>query len=465
MTPSATSPRRSPCSCRPRSGRATCRWPTGSNGCCPLREAGEDDAAGGDRRGLAGDGRPQRFVWNKLISGAFRVGVSQQLVTRALAKVSGVDAAVVGPPSDGRLGAVAAFYDRTPAHRRPRRRRQPAVSVLPGLPARRRRRSRSARSAAGRPNGSGTASAPSSSAAGASTFLWTRGEELVTDRYPELAAARPAAARGHRHRRRDPPLAGRRAPAVRPAPAADRPQGAGQGDPAPTCRWSSSRTTCWKTRGRTSGPRPLEWRRGRLAEVVADAAAAGPARSSRRSSPPTRGRPWPRRARRSREVQAEGLMLKRIGSAYRVGRQRGDWWKWKVNPFTVDAVLTAAQPAAASGPASTPITPSGVWDQGQLVPIAKAYSGLTDEEIRRVDAFVRRHMIEKFGPVRTVTARAGLRAGLRGHPAVEPPQVGHRRPLPAHPPLARGQAGRRGRLARLHQGHAPPEDPAAPGDC
>jgi DNA ligase 1 len=105
---------------------------------------------------------------------------------------------------------------------------------------------------------------------------------------------------------------------------------------------------------------------------------------------------------RSREVNAEGLMLKRLGSPYRVGRVRGDWWKWKVNPFTVDAVLIYAQRGSGKRASLYTDYTFGVWDGDQLVPFAKAYSGLTDAEIRRVDAFVRRNTVEKFGPVRTV---------------------------------------------------------------
>ena len=95
-------------------------------------------------------------------------------------------------------------------------------------------------------------------------------------------------------------------------------------------------------------------------------------------------------------------MLKRLDSPYKVGRQRGDWWKWKIRPFTLDAVLTAAQRGSGKRASLYTDYTFSVWDAGKLVPIAKAYSGLTDAEIRKVDAFVRRHMIEKFGPVRTV---------------------------------------------------------------
>ena len=95
-------------------------------------------------------------------------------------------------------------------------------------------------------------------------------------------------------------------------------------------------------------------------------------------------------------------MLKRIDSPYKVGRQRGDWWKWKINPHTIDAVLTAAQRGSGKRASLYTDYTFCLWDDGRLVPVAKAYSGLTDEEISRVDRFVRKNMVEKFGPVRTV---------------------------------------------------------------
>ena len=95
-------------------------------------------------------------------------------------------------------------------------------------------------------------------------------------------------------------------------------------------------------------------------------------------------------------------MLKHRASPYRVGRHRGDWWKWKIDPLTVDCVLIYAQKG--SGKRSNLFTDYtfAVWKDDELVPFAKAYSGLTDAEIRRVDRFVRENTIDKFGPVRAV---------------------------------------------------------------
>jgi DNA ligase-1 len=104
----------------------------------------------------------------------------------------------------------------------------------------------------------------------------------------------------------------------------------------------------------------------------------------------------------AREMTAEGLMLKRRSSPYGVGRKVGDWWKWKVNPLTVDAVLVYAQAGHGRRAGLFTDYTFAIWDGDTLVPFAKAYSGLTDAEIREVDAFVRRNTLEKFGPVRTV---------------------------------------------------------------
>jgi DNA ligase-1 len=104
----------------------------------------------------------------------------------------------------------------------------------------------------------------------------------------------------------------------------------------------------------------------------------------------------------SRVMGAEGLMLKRLSSEYQVGRKTGDWWKWKIDPLVIDAVMIYAQKG--HGRRSNLYTDYtfAVKDGDKLVSFAKAYSGLTDREIAQVDAFVRKNSIEKFGPVRTV---------------------------------------------------------------
>ncbi|MEO7072273.1 MAG: ATP-dependent DNA ligase, partial [Rhodanobacter sp.] len=106
----------------------------------------------------------------------------------------------------------------------------------------------------------------------------------------------------------------------------------------------------------------------------------------------------------SRERQTEGLMLKRADSPYRVGRKRGDWWKWKIEPHTLDAVLIYAQPGHGRRSGLFTDYTFGVWDGDALVPVAKAYSGLDDAEIATLDRWIRAHTTERFGPVRAVEA-------------------------------------------------------------
>lgn len=108
---------------------------------------------------------------------------------------------------------------------------------------------------------------------------------------------------------------------------------------------------------------------------------------------------------RSREMRSEGLMIKRKDSPYRVGRKKGDWYKWKVDPLTIDAVLTYAM--RGHGRRSNLFTDYtfGLWneDKTALVTFAKAYSGLTDAEFKKVDAWIKKNTLERFGPVRSVT--------------------------------------------------------------
>jgi DNA ligase-1 len=104
----------------------------------------------------------------------------------------------------------------------------------------------------------------------------------------------------------------------------------------------------------------------------------------------------------SRSFGVEGVMLKRSESPYGVGRKRGDWWKWKIEPFTIDAVLIYAKPGSGKSASLLTDYTFGVWHEGELVPVAKAYSGLTNEEIAEMDRWIRRHTVQRFGPVRHV---------------------------------------------------------------
>ncbi|HNC83591.1 MAG TPA: ATP-dependent DNA ligase [Nitrospira sp.] len=116
----------------------------------------------------------------------------------------------------------------------------------------------------------------------------------------------------------------------------------------------------------------------------------------------------------SRVEGAEGLMLKAKDSEYVTGRKRGVWFKWKIDPLAIDAVLTAAQPGTGRRASLYTDYTFAVWAGESLITVAKAYSGLTDEEIRELDGWIRKHTRERFGPVRMVEARRVFEIGFEG---------------------------------------------------
>ncbi|HIZ51889.1 MAG TPA: cisplatin damage response ATP-dependent DNA ligase, partial [Candidatus Pseudomonas excrementavium] len=165
-------------------------------------------------------------------------------------------------------------------------------------------------------------------------------------------------------------------------------------------------------RGEDWRQHPLEERRSALEAVLEETA-----QPALRLSPMTDASDWPTLAtirESSRERRVEGLMLKRRASPYRSGRVRGDWWKWKIDPLTIDAVLLYAQPGHGRRANLYTDYTLAVRDGENLVPIAKAYSGLTDKEIQQLDHWIRRNTIEKFGPVRSLKPQQVLEIAFEG---------------------------------------------------
>ncbi len=348
----------------------------------------------------------QRFVWNKLISGAFRVGVSQQLVTRAIGTVGAVEPAIIAHRLMGDWEPSSAFFERLLAHDAAdtdKSRPYPFFLAYPLEDS---------------PESLGEISMWQAEwkwdgirsqliRRGAQTFLWSRGEELVTERYPELAAVGDALPEGTAI---DGEILPFKDDKILPFAMLQKRIG----------RKAVTRSILAQVpviimaydliehAGVDIRSWPLDRRREALAEVIAGVVGEFPTLASRlRLSPLVDAVSWDDLAAAraaSREREAEGLMIKRKHAPYGVGRRRGDWWKWKVQPNTIDAVLLLAQRGSGKRASLYTDYTFGVWDRaaGSLVPIAKAYSGLTDEEIRRVDDFVRHNMIEKFGPVRSV---------------------------------------------------------------
>jgi DNA ligase-1 len=159
--------------------------------------------------------------------------------------------------------------------------------------------------------------------------------------------------------------------------------------------------------------RPLSERRAKLKDIIH----AVPGGSRFDTTGSVRAPDWETLAlarAQSRDQGTEGLMLKRLDSAYGVGRPKGIWWKWKIEPYTLDAVLVYAQKGNGKRASLFTDYTFALWKEGELVPFAKAYSGLTDVEIREVDAFIRRNTLERFGPVRTVKPELVFELGFEG---------------------------------------------------
>jgi DNA ligase-1 len=123
---------------------------------------------------------------------------------------------------------------------------------------------------------------------------------------------------------------------------------------------------------------------------------------------------WASIRAQSRDKNAEGLMLKRLDAVYEVGRVRGAWWKWKVLPYTIDAVLIYAQKGHGKRSGLYTDYTFALWQGDTLVPFAKAYSGLNDSEIQLVDRFVRQNTKETFGPVRSVLPALVMEIAFEG---------------------------------------------------
>jgi DNA ligase-1 len=235
------------------------------------------------------------------------------------------------------------------------------------------------------------------------TFLWSRGEESIGERFPELGEAAKLLPDGT-------VLDGEVMPwrDGQPLPFAQLQRRIGRKVLGPKILADVPVVLVvydlLEVEGEDVRSQPLAWRRERVARLLAETRGV----SSRLLLSPTVEQSGEWSAvhgawNGARESGAEGLMIKRLDAPYGVGRRRGPWWKWKVHPYTADAVLVYAQ--AGSGRRASLHTDYtfAIWnDEGALVPFAKAYSGLTDAEIREVDAWIRRNTLEKFGPVRHV---------------------------------------------------------------
>jgi DNA ligase-1 len=367
----------------------------------PLR--GLDDAEQGQRvRGFWRElERRELFLLHKLLTGELRVGVSQTLVMRAVAEVAGVDVATVAQRMMGDWQPTAAFLrglivGSAGGGEDPGARARPYPFYL-ASPLEEPPEALGARAdwlAEWKWDGIRAQLVRR----GGELFLWSRGEELVTDRFPEV---RDAAARLSADSVLDGEVMAWRD--ERPLPFAVLQRRIGRQKLTPRILADAPATfvayDLLEQGGIDLRELALEERRARLAALLDGVS------PRLLVSPEVEAPGWPELAAlrlEARERAVEGLMLKRRGSPYRAGRRRGDWWKWKIDPYTIDAVLIYAQPGHGRRANLLTDYTFAVWREGELLPIAKAYSGLSNEEILELDGWIRRHTRERFGPVRVV---------------------------------------------------------------
>ncbi|MGN6520103.1 MAG: ATP-dependent DNA ligase [Dokdonella sp.] len=351
----------------------------------------------------------ERLLFNKLLTGALRVGVSQGLVQQALAEVAGIDVALIAQRMLGAWEPGAEFFERLLSREAlPSDRASPFPFFL-------------ASPLEAEPESLGPVDDWLAEwkwdgirlqliRRDGEVALWSRGEERLDGRFPELEAMAlrlpgDVVVDGELVAWRDGPT---------PLPFGALQTRIQRRKPGPKILADTpARMIAYdllEKAGQDLRALPLAERRRRLAAVVE---ATDDPRFA--LSPSIVFDDWDaaREARATaRERGAEGLMLKRLASVYQVGRRRGDWWKWKVDPLTIDAVLIYAQ--SGHGRRSTLYTDYtfGLWDGDTLVPVAKAYSGLDDAEILRLDRWIRAHTLERFGPVRSVQAEHVFELGF-----------------------------------------------------
>ncbi|MEJ2880666.1 ATP-dependent DNA ligase [Pedobacter sp. GR22-6] len=341
----------------------------------------------------------ERFIFNKLISGNFRIGVSNKMLVNALARQSGTDSSKIMHSIMGKWQPDEVSYEELMAGAHVNTDNSwpypfclaYALEALPeslGEPAAWQAEWKwdGIRGQIVKRNGE--------------LFIWSRGEELVTDQFPELHFLLDELEDG----------------TVLDGEILSVKEGKVQA--FSILQQRLNRKTISKTQlkdapigfytydlleheGRDMREEPLKTRRALLEKLVDKLKQ----KEIVVISPVVEFTDWDQLAiirQDARSLNSEGLMLKKLDSLYHSGRKRGDWWKWKINPYTVDTVMIYAQKGSGRRANFYTDYTFAVRDGEQLITIAKAYSGLTDKEIKEVNSFVLKNAVEKFGPVRTV---------------------------------------------------------------
>lgn len=368
------------------------------NGFLELEKAGDDARKAFVLKSWQELDHSGRFVFNKLLSGTFRVGVSQKMIVNALAKIIRLDSSTVAhrisgswDPSTTPFNELLAASSVIGDHSKP----YPffLAYAIEDEPA-----------ALGEPS-DWQAEWKWDGIRGQLIkrnglfFVWSRGEDLITEKFPEFTQIAERLPEGT-------VLDGEILPIkngdvlnfnVLQTRIGRKNVTRKQLEEAPAGVYAYD---LLEEDGKDIRDFPLSERRRRLVAIVANADVPNLV-----LSPIISFSSWEELAvyrQESRARNSEGIMLKKRSSSYQVGRKRGDWWKWKIDPLTIDAVMVYAQKGAGRRSNLYTDYTFAVRDGDKLTPFTKAYSGLTDKEFAQVDHFVRNNAIEKFGPVRTV---------------------------------------------------------------
>lgn len=359
----------------------------------------------------------ERFVFTKLITGSFRIGVSQKLMTRALSKATGVDEDILAFKLMGNWNPNTIQFQELVIDEKSSDYLSKPFPFYLAYPL------EADLEALGSPSDwsiehkwDGIRS--QTIIRDGEIYVWSRGEELVTDKYPELHSLVSIIPDGT-------VIDGEILPFI------DSEIGSFNELQTRIGRKTVSAALLKKTpiiiraydilewQGQDIRMQPYLKRREILENLLLTISSD---EIPLQLSPRIELTSWDDVAKergKAREMKSEGLMIKRNDSAYLVGRKKGDWWKWKLQPLTIDAVLTYAM--RGSGRRSNLFTDYtfGLWETNEdgskeLVTFAKAYSGLTDAEFRKVDDYIKKNTLERFGPVRSVTPKLVFEIGFEG---------------------------------------------------
>ena len=353
----------------------------------------------------------ERMVFNKLLTGGFRVGISRKLMTRALAQATGRDEAELAHRLMGDWTPDStSFRDLIETPDSAAQASRPYPFCL----------------AHGLEDAPDTLGSPDDWLAEwkwdgirgqvivrqGTHFIWSRGEELMTDRFPEFADAAKLLPDGTVL---DGELLAFDGASPLPFNALQKRIGR---KTVPKKLLTEAPVILMaydllEENGQDLRHVPFATRRARLDTMLANLPAQAPIRPSQ----PLTFTDWSdltgQRAN-ARAHRAEGLMLKHKNSPYHAGRKKGDWWKWKLDPLTLDAVMIYAQQGHGRRANLFTDFTFAVWDGNDLVPFTKAYSGLTDAEFRQITAWVRKNTLQRFGPVRQVRAEHVFEIAFEG---------------------------------------------------